>query len=198
MAMQQETLPFIPKVAHAVLSDDRKYRYVLYRSLDGLAWNAPTRADGSERKTVCFVMLNPSTADENDNDPTIDKLIRYGVAWGFQRLAVVNVYAVIETDSKELRRQLRACADPGSDEWDGGLVGPLNKLYVNDVIRASTKIVCGWGNEGVLRAGSVNAELREIGHEYWCFKKNLNGTPVHPLYQRDAAELIPYEPDPSP
>jgi hypothetical protein len=196
MPMQQETLPFIPKVAHAVLSDDRKYRYVLYRSLDGRAWDAEQRPDGMKRLTVCFVMLNPSTADESTNDPTIEKLIRYGATWGFQRLAVVNVYAIIETDSKELRRQLRACAEPDSNSWDGHLVGPLNKLYVNDVIRASTKIVCGWGNEGVLRAGSINAELREIGHEYWCFKKNLNGTPVHPLYQRDNASLIPYEPSP--
>jgi hypothetical protein len=194
--MQQATLPFIPKTAHAVLSDDRKYRYVLYRSLDGIAWDAEYRPDGMRRLTVCFVMLNPSVADENVNDPTIEKLIKYGVAWGFQRLAVVNMYAVIETDSKELRRQLRACSEP-KGPWDGSLVGPLNDLYVNDVIRASTKVICGWGNEGALRAESLNSLLRAIGHEYWCFKKNLNGTPVHPLYQRDAADLIPYEPAPA-
>jgi hypothetical protein len=65
MAMVQETLPWIPKTAHAVLSDDRKYRYVLYRSLDGLAWDDELRPDGKKRLTVCFVMLNPSQADEN-------------------------------------------------------------------------------------------------------------------------------------
>lgn len=186
MAMQQETLPFIPKVAHAVLSDDRKYRYVLYRSLDGLAWDAEERADGSERKTVCFVLLNPSVADENVNDPTIEKLIRYGVAWGFQRLAVVNVYAIIETDSKKLavKRAL-----------DEEIVGDHNMAFLETELGNADKIVCGWGNEGAYRNDVIHALLGPDGlnKRAWCFKKNLNGTPVHPLYQRDAAELVPYE-----
>lgn len=188
MAMQQQMLPGIPKTAHAVLSDDRKYRYALYRSLDGLAWDTELRADGQKRLTVCFVMINPSDADEYRNDPTIDKLIKYGAAWGFQRLAVVNMYALIETDSKELRRLIRK--DPS------GPIGPLNDLYLNDVIRASHKIVLGWGNEGELRAPQMHERLREIGQGYWCFKRNQNKTPVHPLYQRDAAELVPYELEP--
>lgn len=189
MAMVQETLPFIPKIAHAVLSDDRKYRYILYRSLDGLAWDAEERADGSKRKTVCFVLLNPSTADENVNDPTIEKLIKYGVAWSFQRLSVVNAYAVIETDSKKLsvKRAL-----------DEEIIGQHNHLYLDLAFRDAEKIVCGWGNEGAYRNAAIHELLAEIGKRAWCFKKNLNGTPVHPLYQRDAAELVPYELDPSP
>ena len=58
--------------------------------------------------------------------------------------------------------------------------------------------MCGWGNEGVKRNDVIHALLGSDGlnKRAWCFKKNLNGTPVHPLYQRDAAELVPYELDP--
>lgn len=193
MAMQQETLPWIPKVAHAVLSDDRKYRYVLYRSLDGLAWDAEERPDGKDRLTVCFVMLNPSTADETENDPTIDKLIKYAVAWGFQRLSVVNVYAIIETESKMLARMIRSASMGGPE-----IVGDHNQAFLETELGNANKIVCGWGNEGAYRNSVIHALLGPDGlnKRAWCFKKNLNGTPVHPLYQRDAAELVPYELDP--
>jgi hypothetical protein len=190
MAMQQGTLPWIPKTAHAVLSDDRKYRYVLYRSLDGLAWDQELRPDGKKRLTVCFVMLNPSQADENKNDPTIEKLIKYASAWGFQWLSVVNVYALIETDSKELRRFLA--------KYDTECVGDHNLAFLENELGNADKVVCGWGNEGVKRNDVIHALLGPNGlnKRAWCFKKSLTGTPVHPLYQRDAAELVPYELDP--
>lgn len=188
--MQQETLPFLPKTAHAVLSECRRYRYVLYRSLDGLAWDAEERADGSARKTVCFVMLNPSKADENDNDPTIEKLIKYGVAWGFQRLSVVNVYAVIETDSKSLGKMIRAASL--------GLIGEHNQAFLETELGNADQIVCGWGNEGAYRSDAIHDLLTEVGRPAFCFKKNLNGSPVHPLYQRDDAVLVSYAREPVP
>jgi len=183
MAMKQTVFPWLKETAHAVLSEDRVYRYVLYRSLDGESWNAPTLG----RRTVCFIMLNPSTADESANDPTIEKLMKYGRAWGFQRLAVVNLFAYRETDSRKLR-SLASTRD---------LVGPLNDEHILMVTRSASKIVCGWGNEGEIlgRGALVARTLQErYGQEspLWCFKKSLKGQPVHPLYQLDAAELVEF------
>jgi hypothetical protein len=181
MSMQQQTFPWLKQVSHAVLSEDRVYRYVLYRSLDGEAWDAE-----GERRTICFVMLNPSTADENANDPTIEKLMKFGRAWGFGRLAVVNLFAYRETDSKKLR-SMAAMRD---------LVGPENDSYILRVTNESQKIVCAWGKEGDIQDRGAEVTLmldfRPARRPLWCFKKNQDGSPVHPLYQRDAAELIEF------
>lgn len=187
--MQQETLPFLPKTAHAILSECRKFRYALYRSLDGMAWSDNRRPDGSLRKRVCFVMLNPSVADESINDPTIEKLIKYGVAWGYQVLQVVNVYAIIETDSKKLAAR-RALQEE--------IIGPDNQAFLRSFIQHSDLIVCGWGNEGAYRSDAIHDLLTEVGRPAFCFKKNLNGMPVHPLYQRDNAPLVSYAREPVP
>lgn len=183
--MQQQVFSFLPKTAHAVLSDDRVYRYVLYRSVDGLDWDAELRPDGGYRQTVGFILINPSTADESASDPTIDKLQKYAVTWGFQRLAVCNLFAYRETESSRLP-QLSLSTD---------LVGPDNDRYIRELTRDVHKIVCGWGNHGLLldRQAQVQALLGETHHEeVFCFHQNQNGTPVHPLYQRDAAELVPF------
>lgn len=184
--MQQQVFSFLPRTAHAVLSDDRVYRYVLYRSVDGLDWDAEQRPDGGYRLTVGFILLNPSTADETETDPTIDKLQKYAVAWGFQRLAVVNLFAYRETDSKRLP-QLSLLTD---------LIGPENDRYIRELRRDAHKIVCGWGNHGLLldRQAQVLELLRNtLSEDVFCFRQNQNSTPVHPLYQRDAAELMPYQ-----
>ncbi len=179
--MQQTVMPWLKVTAHAVLSADRVYRYVLYRSLDGEAWDDPNPA----RRTVCFVMLNPSTADENTNDPTIEKLIKYGRLWGFHRLAVVNLFAYRETDSKKLR-SIASTRD---------LVGPENEVYILGVASQSHRIVCAWGNQGDIhdRGNQVRQLLVDgCSQDLWCLKKSLTGQPVHPLYQLDLAELVPY------
>ncbi len=181
--MEQTVMPWLKVTAHAVLSADRVYRYVLYRSLDGEAWDDPD----PERRTVCFVMLNPSTADENTNDPTIEKLIKYGRLWGFHRLAVVNLFAYRETDSKKLR-SIASTRD---------LVGPENDAYISSTVIYSSKVVCAWGNQGDIqdRGNAVRKRLDLLAlppGRVWCFKQSLVGQPVHPLYQLDLAELVPY------
>jgi hypothetical protein len=182
MPMKQTVMPWLKETAHAVLSEDRVYRYALYRSLDGESWNDPA----PDRRTVCFVMLNPSTADENANDPTIEKLMKYGRTWGYARLAVVNLFAYRETDSKKLR-SLASTRD---------LIGPGNDQHILTVVGDSHQIVYGWGNEGeILGRGLQVARLIDeiFGCEFYCFKKTQSGQPVHPLYQRDDAALIPFE-----
>lgn len=180
MAMQQQSFGFLKETAYAVLSEDRVYRYVLYRSLDGEAWNHSHQ----DRCTVCFVMLNPSTADEHKNDPTIEKLIKYARRWGYQRLAVVNLFAYRETDSKKLRSLAR----------QRDLVGPENNHYLRRVTDEAHLTVCAWGTEGDIndRGDEVKALLGVTANSLKCFKLTADGHPTHPLYQPDAAELIDY------
>ncbi len=179
MAMQQQAFPFLKKVAHAIPPDpDSEYRYVLYRSLDGEQWDHVDR----DRRTVLFIMLNPSKASAETTDPTIDKLMKYARAWRYQRLVVVNLFAYRETDSKKLRSLARR----------RDLVGTDNDGWIIRESLANHQIVCGWGNEGDIcdRGAKVRAMLESFGVDLYCFKQNANGMPCHPLYQRDAAELV--------
>ena len=80
----QKVIPGM-EVSWAHFSDDRLHRYDLHRRV------------GESDKIVTFVMLNPSTADEVNNDPTVKRCIEYARGWGFGRLIVVNIFAYRST-----------------------------------------------------------------------------------------------------
>ena len=86
----------------ALFSEDRRYRYLL------------TRQVGFGDKRVTFLMLNPSTADEERNDPTIRRCINFANAWGFGWLDVTNLSSLRATNPKEM---LEAGPEPW-DVWD--------------------------------------------------------------------------------
>lgn len=179
MALVQTKFPWMVKDVHAVLSEDGVYRYELWRSLDTLAWDVP-------RKTVAFGLLNPSKADENTTDPTFEKCVKFGRAWGYKRIVIWNLFAYRETDSRKLLSL--------SNRRD--LVGPDNDRTIARLVADETidKIVCGWGNSGVIgeRSQAVRKLLASLGRQTWCFGTNQNGEPVHPLYQPDLRELMPF------
>lgn len=176
MPMTQQRFSFIPETAGAVLSDDRVYRYALYRSLDNEPWSAVVNGKGALRRTLLFVLLNPSTADEWTNDPTILKCLKYAGAWGYDRLAVGNVYAYREADSKKIPKLRAAGVD---------LVGRDNDRHLMVLSALAERTICGWGNHGLEHTDRVRALLQG---RVECFSLNSNGTPVHPLYQRDDAQ----------
>ena len=76
---------------NAIFSDCRKYRYVLSRT-----WN-------DKKKTILFIGLNPSTADEKIDDPTIRRCINYAQNWGYGSLLMVNLFAYRATIPTELK-----------------------------------------------------------------------------------------------
>lgn len=151
----------------AIFDPKRKYRYLLWRK-----WDA-------DLPKLCFVMLNPSTADETRNDPTISRCVGFAQRWGFGSMEVVNAFAYRATDSNELRR----VKDP---------VGRSADEYIAEAIERSDKVVVAWGNWGTLmdRHLALNAML--VGADVSCFGiTNLN-QPKHPLYLRNDARLVPY------
>jgi hypothetical protein len=166
------TLLDLPPTKSAVLSPDRKYRYHLYRSIPG----------GGNR-IATFIMLNPSTADHEVDDPTIRKCIGFARRWGCGELHIVNLFAVRATDPREMRR----ASDP---------VGPDNHEWVmRTVARApdSGPIVCAWG----LHGSYMGQDQTVLGwldgvHEPKALGITKDGHPRHPLYVPYEAELEPF------
>ena len=147
----------------AVISDDGKYRYKLERK-----WGPDTT------NIVGFIMLNPSIADDNGDDPTMTRVTNFAKSWGFDGVIVGNLYAHISPH----RNELKHVEDP---------VGPENEKYVREIIELSSKIVYGWGNDG-----TEPEWLRELVQHPYCLKINKGGEPKHPLYMSSNTIMIPY------
>jgi hypothetical protein len=147
----------------ATWSPCRRYRYTLEREFRLTL----------EPRIVTWIMLNPSTADEDHDDATISKCIARAVRWGFSRLVVVNAYAWRSTDPTLLR----------SDECRaaGGPVGEGNDAAILDACTRAALVVCGWGNN---LAPDRRSELARLlrGVPLTALRINSNGSPSHPLY----------------
>jgi hypothetical protein len=185
--MVQVPLPFMPKLSDAELSPCGTYRYMLSRSLDHQGVD-DLLIQGTERarRRCLFVMLNPSTADALLNDPTIEKCIKFARAWGYQRLDVVNLYAYRATDPKALR----VAAVPS--QLGTNIIGPNNDNWIASLAADASRVVLAWGGNSPMpeRAGHVLRILETVGHQdLCCLKQNKDGSPVHPLYQRDDSVL---------
>lgn len=129
---------------------------------------------------MCIVMLNPSTADEFKNDPTVERCCRRARMWGYDRLDVVNIFALRSTDPKGLYQ----CDDP---------VGADNDAAILDAAKQADLTVAAWGNHGQLqgRGQAVLSLLQNAGVELHVLKMSKVGEPVHPLYQPYSAQAVP-------
>ena len=147
----------------AIFSDCERYRYRLWREWD--------RGKGA----IAFLMLNPSTADERVNDPTIERCQRRAVAMGYGRLEIVNLFPLRATDPAVMM----ADADP---------VGPRGRAdgAILDAVSAASITVCGWGNHGghLGRADAVTRIIALVGlrNRLHALKITGKGHPQHPLY----------------
>jgi hypothetical protein len=151
------------------------YRYTLRRlNLQGLL---------DRGNCVCaFLLLNPSTATETEDDPTIRRCIDFARRWGFHELVIVNVYGLRSTDPKWLWK----VDDP---------VGPGNDAAIAAVVARAGRIVCGWGkNARADRTGRIAEILAPAQDRVFALKVNGDGSPQHPLYIPAATEPQPYSP----
>jgi hypothetical protein len=145
-------------VSEAVYSDCERYRYLLTR-----IWAKGPKA--------LFVMLNPSTATEMQNDPTVERCERRARALGFGAFRVTNIFAYRATDP----RVMRAAADP---------IGPGNDAALVESVAWSDGVVCAWGNHGLHldRGARVEVMLRQAGARLSHLGLTGQGQPRHPLY----------------
>jgi len=151
----------------AVYSDCERYRYSLIRQ-----WHDTGRK-------VLFVMLNPSTATEFQNDPTVQRCERRARALGFGGFAVTNIFAYRATDPAQMRAQ----ADP---------VGPENDQAIADGVDWADQIICGWSNHGAHlgRGAKVTALLRRMQKPLYVLRLTKPGHPMHPLYVGYAVQPV--------
>lgn len=142
----------------ATFSPCRRYRYALWREWD------------QSLPTVVFCGLNPSTADESKDDPTIRRELGYARDWQFGRLIKVNAYAWRDTDPKKML----AAEDP---------IGPDNLCEVLMHARAAALFIAAWGNNIRERDAFVlRTLLRQAGVTIHVLRLTGKGQPEHPLY----------------
>lgn len=152
----------------AIFSDCRKYRYTLWRrwGLFGRQSNHPEFVD--EADMVAFIGLNPSTADERIDDPTIRRCIGFAKQWGFGGMVMLNAFAYRATDPKVMKEQ----AEP---------IGEWNDEAIHAVTRLCGKVICCWGNHGTWM--NRNERLHEILPNLAChLGQTKTYQPKHPLY----------------
>lgn len=147
----------------ATFSECRRYRYHLWRT-----WGEPGNR-------VAFIGLNPSTADEEADDPTIRKCIGFAKRWGFGAMDMVNLFAWRTTKPIGLKQT----GDP---------VGPANDEAIRRVCFQATRVVLAWGSHApVSDLIAMRLHALPLGRDLGCFSfgRNADGQPKHPL-------MLPY------
>jgi len=144
----------------AVIDPTGIYRYRLVRTWDeGLP-------------PVCWILLNPSTADAVRDDPTIRRIIAFSRSWNYGSAIVVNLFAFRATSPRALRTATI------------NRIGEENDRYIREAATEAGSTIVAWGCHGSLgyRGRSVITELRNIGLPIYCLGLTAGGQPKHPLY----------------
>ena len=139
----------------ALFSNCKKYRYLLGREWD------------INKPKILFIGLNPSTADEYKDDPTILRCIQFAKSWGYGSLKIANIFAYRATDPNVLLKE----KEP---------IGKDNNEHIITSDKECNKTVIAWGNHGLFLNRA--ADVLPLIQDPYCIKKNSNGTPSHPLY----------------
>lgn len=163
--MKQDTVT--SKIAmvfsEAGISECQDYRWWLYRCWD-------------PSKPFCiFVMLNPSTADWRKNDPTIAKIIRYCIRWGFGGFIVLNLFAYRSS----------------KPEFIQGRMGRRNDWWFRTIFtyakRKRLKVICAWGASHKERGDEIRKLAASINLKLYCIETAKNGEPRHPRWLSEQA-----------
>ena len=148
----------------AEFSDDRKYRYALWRIWD------------RTKPLAMFVGLNPSTANETESDPTIKSVGRICKHNGYGGFYMMNCFAFVSTNPAELQL-----------ETDNN----VNDYWLKKIAAECKTIVFAWGNFEVVKTTGRWWEMKEmLGDEAMALSVNKNGSPKHPLYCKSETKFV--------
>jgi hypothetical protein len=154
-------------VAGATISADKLYRYSLWRRLLPVG----------KGKTILWIGLNPSTADGEQDDPTVRAMLSFSKRWGCGLMVVGNLLAYRSTDPEKLRT-----VDDAR--------GPENVERLVKMRAMADVCVAAWGNGGAFRrVGRHTFNGLALAGPMMCLGVNKTGHPVHPLYQPRNKEL---------
>lgn len=157
----------------AILSPDRGHRMVLWRIWD------------ESQPYVAFVGLNPSTADEREDDPTIRRCRGYAKQWGYGGLVMLNLFSFRATDPSELPL----------GNWGADAI-VRNDEYLCWFSAGAALTVCAWGNHGAyMGMGKRTWPMFRRAH---YLSRTVSGQPGHPLYLPSNLTPIPWGEDAKP
>lgn len=162
----------------AVFDRQREYRYAL-----AVRFGEPALGERRRfKRHANFLMLNPSTADELKNDPTVERCQRRAIGMGYSGLTVTNIFALRSTDPVALYDH----RDP---------IGELNDDIILREARRAGIVIAAWGVHGAHlgRGAQVMRMLRGAGVVVHVLGLTKGGHPRHPLYVPYEKGPIPYE-----
>jgi hypothetical protein len=149
-------------------SADRRYRYVLWRDWSGRA----------QPRYLMVIGLNPSTADETNDDPTIRRCIRFAKDWGFDALCMTNLFAFRATDPDVMKAE----PDP---------IGVENNWRLWELAKGASLVLAAWGVHGD-HMGRAAAIVKGLGTDLHALGVTKDGHPRHPLYMPANARPSPF------
>lgn len=168
----------------ATYSPCERFRYLLFRPLVG-----GTRSLGR----ILWVMMNPSTATEFKNDPTISKCMAFSEQWGYADIEIANTFALRSSKPEAMVEEMKAGGNPIGDENDRHLVEAAQRA---DMI----VYACGVPPFGKRAPASLRDRPREVFELLRRYKANIqclaitkDGNPYHPLYLPMTTPLIPFK-----
>ena len=172
-----ETVSLKPEnmtLSTAVFSPSRRYRYELRRE-----WNT------ENRRELVVIGLNPSTADEHTNDPTIRRCLGFAHRWGCGRLLMLNLFGYRATDPKDLKRALEPVGMENGNAF-GRLLATRPPNADNRIILAA------WGTHGGFQNRDKHVMRWLSPLLVHCLGVTKHGFPKHPLYLPYSAQRIIY------
>ncbi|MDD5510501.1 MAG: DUF1643 domain-containing protein [Dehalococcoidales bacterium] len=153
---------------------DRRFRFALWRIWD------------SRKDKLIYNGLNPSTAQDIKDDPTVIRLAGFARYWGFGGFFAGNLLPFVTPNPQELWRWYNSLSEAGKE------VVRLNDEAIKQMRGMCSKAMVGWGNEGKNAGTRPNEVLAVLGEPVYCIKTTKLGEPAHPLYMPLGSQLIPY------
>jgi hypothetical protein len=150
----------------AFFSECGKHRFALWRFWD------------KSLPLVMFIGLNPSTANAETNDPTIESVIRLSKFNGYGGFYMMNCWSFISTDPDQLK-------DLTGEE--------VNFQWLTEISKNCKDVVFAWGNFKIVRDKKRDVVLTEMFPVAKCIAKNKNGSPGHPLFKKGTIKFISWK-----
>ena len=160
----------------ATCSPCEQYRYVLSR-----IW-------AEDIEPCIFIMLNPSTADAHQDDPTIRRVMAFAAGFGFGGVHILNLFAIRGADPSIIKESPAPVGADNQDWW-------CKTLCKVEEYAVEPTVICGWGVHGGFRDRDLEAlhwlSSQQIKGPY-CLGQTKAGFPKHPLYISKTAEMERY------
>lgn len=148
---------------------DCRHRLALWRIWD------------KDKPKLLFCGLNPSTAYQYKDDPTVLRMVDFAKRWGYGGLFVGNLFSLVTPYPEDLWLQ------PSWEEANGPNDEALKQMRL-----LCDRVMVGWGNEGQYAGKRPETVIALVGYPVYCLKVTKAGEPSHPLYFKNTSQLIPY------